>query len=204
MPENSGAIVWSRSIIKRVKTPIEQFKTKEGMLTQWKTGKAVAKKYVQLAKKLADDYETYKYTVWKNQKTTDAMSYLHQYILSAGTTTKYKVNFNPKLRIIIREAKFLDRIGLYIPHTITSIALQDKEYMGHVDKLNQLLRSYNLVTGDLRMIESRLLQKEIRRLDAKMEKGMHNHNWFSLSISTFIKDCQSAIDSFREIKGRVL
>jgi hypothetical protein len=76
--------------------------------------------------------------------------------------------------------------------------------MGHVDKLNQLLRSYNLVTGDLRMIESRLLQKEIRRLDAKMEKGMHNHNWFSLSISTFIKDCQSAIDSFREIKGRVL
>ena len=66
MPENSGAIVWSRSIIKRVKTPIEQFKTKEGMLTQWKTGKAVAKKYVQLAKKLADDYETYKYTVWKN------------------------------------------------------------------------------------------------------------------------------------------
>lgn len=37
-----------------------------------------------------------------------------------------------------------------------------------------------------------------------MDKGNQNHNWFSLSISEYIKECQQAIDSFIEIKNRVL
>jgi hypothetical protein len=49
---------------------------------------------------------------------------------------EYKVNFNPELKVIIREAMFLDRIGKKIPQTIINIALQDKDYMRYVDKLN--------------------------------------------------------------------
>jgi len=37
-----------------------------------------------------------------------------------------------------------------------------------------------------------------------MDKGAENHNWFSLSISEYIIDCQKAIDEFKEIKGRVI
>lgn len=40
-----------------------------------------------------------------------------------GENRKYKVNFDPKLKVIIREAKFLDRIGKEIPNTIINIAL---------------------------------------------------------------------------------
>lgn len=35
----------------------------------------------------------------------------------------YQVNFAPELKVIIREAKFLDRIGKEIPQTIINIAL---------------------------------------------------------------------------------
>lgn len=35
----------------------------------------------------------------------------------------YKVQFDPKLKVIIREAMFLDRIGMKVPQTITNIAL---------------------------------------------------------------------------------
>jgi dynein heavy chain len=31
-----------------------------------------------------------------------------------------------------------------------------------------------------------------------------NHNWFSLSIAEYIRDCQKAIDEFKETKSRVL
>jgi hypothetical protein len=47
----------------------------------------------------------------------------------------YFVNFDPKLKVIIREAKFLDRIGKPIPDTIINIALQEKDYARHIDKL---------------------------------------------------------------------
>lgn len=37
-----------------------------------------------------------------------------------------------------------------------------------------------------------------------MNKGADNHNWFSLSISEYIRECQKAIDEFKETKSRVL
>lgn len=43
--------------------------------------------------------------------------------VGTGENRRYKVNFNPKLKVIIREAKFLDRIGKSIPNTIINIAL---------------------------------------------------------------------------------
>jgi hypothetical protein len=60
--------------------------------------------------------------------------------------------------VIIREAKFLDRIGREIPPTIINIALQEKEYAHYVDRLNQLLREYNAVLEDLNNVEKKLLE----------------------------------------------
>ena len=37
-----------------------------------------------------------------------------------------------------------------------------------------------------------------------MDKGADNHNWFSLSISEYIRDCKKAIDEFKDTKSRVL
>ena len=69
------------------------------------------------------------------------------------------MNFAPELKVIIREAKFLDRIGKDIPQTIINIALQEKDYMRHVDKLNQLLRGYNTALSNLKPVERGLLAK---------------------------------------------
>jgi len=122
----------------------------------------------------------------------------------AGDAKRYKVNFDAKLKVIIREAKFLDRIGKQIPHTIINIALQEKDYMRHIDKLNKLLRDYNAALTNLRPVERKLLEKAIRKLENLMDKGQHNHNWFSLSISEYIKDCEKGIVEFKDVKDRVL
>jgi len=106
--------------------------------------------------------------------------------------------------VIIREAKFLDRIGREIPNTIINIALQEKDYMRHIDKLHQLLRGYNSALMNLRPVERSLLEKNINTLNDLMNKGEQNHNWFSLSIPEFIRECQDGIESFKETKGRVL
>jgi len=57
MPENSGKIAWARSIITRIKSPIDKFKTKPEILTRDEDGKGAAKLYVELAKMLTEDYE---------------------------------------------------------------------------------------------------------------------------------------------------
>lgn len=139
---------------------------------------------------------------------TLAIQYLKKSILEKSNgpngTQIYKVNFDPNLRVIIREAKFLDRIGKEIPHTIVNIALQEKDYMMHIDSLNKLLRSYNSALGDLRNVEKKLLFKDIKKLNQKMDKGLENHNWFSLSITEYIEECNKEIEQFKDTKSRVL
>ena len=126
MPPRSGSIAWSRSIITRIKTPIDKFTSKPEILTEIQAGQQAAKNYVRIAKELTEQYEAKKFSQWKDDNTKEAISMLSSNILRCGEadgTTWFKVNFNPKLKVIIREAKFLDRIGKDIPPTIINIAL---------------------------------------------------------------------------------
>jgi dynein heavy chain len=188
MPINSGSIAWSRSIITRIKTPIDKFKSKHDILTKYEVGMESAQTYVRIAKQLTEVHEADIFKKWTLDNTSEAIKHLKEPILRS-TDGGYVVNFNPKLRVIIREAKFLDRIGREIPNTIINIALQEKDYMRHIDKLHQLLRGYDSALQDLKPVERSLLDKNIIGLNELMNKGTLNHNWFSLSIPEFIREC---------------
>jgi dynein heavy chain len=206
MPPKAGSIAWARSIMGRIKGPIKKFKEKSDQLMT-PTFKTVALQYVQLAKELDKSYEHQIFEQWRTQNTEKAIELLKRHILDkekVGGRVVYRVQFDPQLKVIIREAKFLDRIGKSIPQTIINIALQENEYMRYVDKLNQLLRGYNTALSNLKDVEKKLLEKQITKLNKWMDKGNNNHNWFSLSINEYIKECQQAIDSFIEIKNRVI
>lgn len=119
MPPRAGEIAWARSIMGRIKAPINKFKSKSDQLTT-KTFKQVALQYVQLAKELDEDYEKEIFRKWEERNTKKALELLQKNILSkkeskAGAAAEYKVHFSPELKVIIREAMFLDRIGKKIP-----------------------------------------------------------------------------------------
>ena len=192
MPPKAGSIAWARSIMGRIKAPIKKFKTKADQLMT-KTFKEVALNYVTLAKSLDKGYEQIIFENWRKDNTEKAIELLKKNILDkkkVGDQVIYSVQFDPQLKVIIREAKFLDRIGKTIPQTIINIALQEKDYARYVDKLNQLLRGYNSALSNLKEVEKKLLEKQITKLNKWMDKGHNNHNWFSLSINEYIKECQ--------------
>lgn len=87
----------------------------------------VAYKYVKLAKELDQGYEQEIFKKWSDKNTDEAINKLNKSILLKDEKDKdninYTVNFAPELKVIIREAKFLERIGKPIPQTIINIAL---------------------------------------------------------------------------------
>ena len=221
-PPVAGAIIWARSIFGRIKAPIDQFKQNEELLKS-EAGTKITNKYILLCKKLERDYENIKFEQWKNQNTEKAIKLLKNMVLINKLDKKklkpkkglnvddeqhirnsrkqdvdrdYIVNFSPELKVIIREAQYLDKIGKDVPQTIINIALQENNYIHHVDKLEQLLREYKIAISDLKDVEKDLLQQQIKEMNIYMDKGCENHNWFSLSIREYIKDCRDAIIRF--------
>jgi hypothetical protein len=99
----------------RIKGPIKKFKEKSDQLMT-PTFKSVALSYVALAKELDKTYEQSIFDQWKKDNTEEAIRLLKLNILDKSKKGDvYSVQFDPQLKVIIREAKFLDRIGKGIP-----------------------------------------------------------------------------------------
>lgn len=72
----------------------------------------------KMANELDQGYEKIIFEQWRNENTTKAIDLLKKHILNkekVGENIVYSVQFDPQLKVIIREAKFLDRIGKSIP-----------------------------------------------------------------------------------------
>lgn len=55
---------------------------------------------------------------------------------------KIVVNFDPELTTLIRESKYLDRMGFPVPETALNVTLQEDKYHAYVEALRAMLASH--------------------------------------------------------------
>jgi hypothetical protein len=72
MPERAGAIAWARSLMGRIKAPIDKFKQKSDKLNPVRF-MTVATQYVKLAKDLDKEYEQEIFNTWTSRNSTRAL-----------------------------------------------------------------------------------------------------------------------------------
>jgi dynein axonemal heavy chain len=111
---------------------------------------------------------------------------------------RIKVNFAPELVQLIAETKYLDRAGGLgaLPEVVLNLALQEQKYYDLVERLNTMLRHYQLVLDRLSDTERILLSKRIEELRSVLEPGFGPLNWNSLAIPDFVDSCERGIQSF--------
>ena len=113
------------------------------------------------------------------------------------------INFSPELREIIRETRYLDRMGLDIPELARNVALQEKKYYQLVEMLSAMLSSYSEVINKLNSVEKVLLESRLRSLHKVLRPGFEQLNWNALGIVRFIETCEKAITSFETVVSSV-
>lgn len=132
-----------------------------------------------------------------------AMIFLKEKILIQTGENQYAVNFKQDFKVLIQEAKQLEKMNHNISKAIVNIALQEKEYYRYIDKLKIMLRQYDEAIHSLNPIEKKLLESQIYQVNKVIEQGHESKNLSSLGINDFIENCRNAIKSFRDIKKKV-
>lgn len=112
---------------------------------------------------------------------------------------KILINFSPELKEIIRETRYLDRMGLELPELARNVALQEKKYYELVEKLSAMLASYADVIAKLNDVEKTLLSEKLADLHRVLKPGFEQLNWNALGILLFIESCEKAITSFETV-----
>ena len=86
---------------------------------------------------------------------------------------RYKVNFVPELALIIKEAKYLDRLGFSMPETALQIALQEDKFHAYQRDLSLKLSQYDSLISRIAPVESDLLTRQVAILQRNVAERLH-------------------------------
>ena len=197
-PPLAGAINWSHSLFLRIRKTIAKFQSLDDEMFQSEQGKAIAQKFVRVSKAIRH-YEKGKFDEWKETVNRRAMDCLKQNIFTTNAKGGIVVNFDEQLTVLIRESKYLDRMGFSVPETALNVTLQEDKYHSYVESLNAMLAAHQAVLDSLSAVETELLQEKIGALRRSLDKGFTLLNWNSLSIPEFTTSCNKEIAAFQTV-----
>jgi dynein heavy chain, axonemal len=224
-PPVAGAIAWARDLYHRARRPIIRFK-KHGGLLEGAYGERVKAQYLEFARAV-DAYINELFTDWETNIAVSAVDKLRNSVLrsiaqyqppvqSTGKGDKgshtatvflppppYRTNFPHDLKMIIKEARYLDKLGFQIPEGALNVTLQEKKYQDCVRLLNSKLADYDKILQSLKPVEKQLLKIQIDELNATIKTGFYPLNWTSQRIPAYIEDLNSALVRFSSIVSQV-
>ena len=178
------------------------------------------RKYTDLAK-AAMKYEKRLYGTWVEGADAVALVRLKEPVLRTGrpesgedaeTSGEAKepsaedhvvVNFHPELIALLRESRYLDRMGFAIPETTLKVALQEDKFNACRQALYEMLQRYRAAVDRLSEMERSLFSEKLRELRAVLEPGYNPLNWMSLGILEFVETCDFAINEFSSLVNQV-
>ena len=218
-PPIAGSIAWARDLYQRAKRPILRFK-KHGGLLEDEYGEDVKAAYLEFAKSV-DSYISDLYNEWEGTVTAVVLEKLRMPVLcsianytpppkaskdGAGFVLPpppYRVAFAHELKMIIKESRYLDKLGFRIPEPALNVTLQEKKYQDIIRSLNEKLHEYDRLIGALSSVERKLLSAQIDDLNTTIKGGFYPLNWTSQRIPSYIEELNLALERFGSIISQV-
>ncbi|GLI59150.1 hypothetical protein VaNZ11_000978 [Volvox africanus] len=203
-PPVAGAIKWVRSLLERLKRTMSKLlSTEEEIVRTTEVGQAVEAKFKAFARAVMQTEKKW-FSGWSDTINGVAMQHLKQTIFRRNpTTNRVEVNFHSDLVRLIRETRYLDRMGFPIPEIALNVALQEDKFLQWLEGLNSMLAKYYDSIDQLSAVERELMERKLEELESCLQPGFTILNWNSLGITEFIGACDKAIATFQQLVKQV-
>ena len=154
--------------MRKVKRPMLRFQSYEEMMSSAK-GQSTTKVYIEVCTSIAD-YEKTLFTEFCADVNKQVLCHLKDNILkTSDNSQRVVVNFNRRLMLLIRETKYLDRMGFTIPDTALNVTLQEHKLQVHVQSLECMLEDYEQALASLSPIEHTLMSFRIGEMKKSIQ-----------------------------------
>lgn len=195
MPAAAGSVLWVRSLIRRVESPMTNMRTSnQGMLRQ-KQSFRVVKLYQNLVSQLKI-WQKSRVSKWAQDAKKSSRQKLKQHLLRRDEQAKLRVNFDLDLLILLREVRYFRLHGIEIPESATDISRNALTYARQVRNLELVTTMYNTMRETLHPLEVELLQEKIAALDDILRIAFVSLTWTSSGIDEFV---DRALEATRQV-----
>ena len=200
-PPVAGKILWARHLLQRIEEPMIKFRDYEGVIKS-PTSKIVIKKYNKIARALIE-FETLYHEAWL--ETTDNIKSCLQasLLVQDHATHDYFVNFDHEVIQTLREGKFMQWMGLFVPERVTIIGERAEHLKRLAQKLQDMIYEYNKLVDMILPILAPLLSPLFLSLEKRMQPGLTSLTWSSLNCDMFVKDVTKEMENVSIILWKV-
>ncbi|KAJ3258377.1 Dynein heavy chain 5, axonemal [Boothiomyces macroporosus] len=200
-PPVAGAIAWARQLYRRIESPMKEFKANTTVLDS-----AEAKKHIRNYNKLARaliEFEILWYRSWYSI-VDQAKTGLQATLLVSTAEGQVYVNFDPQILQLIKETKYLQRMGLEVPPSVRNVCVKEFYYRGLNNELHRILQSKKNLLDRVSVILKKALAPHIDDLDRTLQPGLTALTWTSLNLDDYLQANHKQLAKLQELIEKLL
>ena len=187
----AGNIMWSRQLLRRIEEPMKKFSSNKSIMAT-KESKKIVKTYNRVAKALIE-FETLWLHAWTKSIESAKQGLSATLIVRHPDTGNLLVNFDKEIMQLMKETKYLIRLGSDVPDPAKMVLLQEDKLKYYYNQLTFTLQEYNRVTGSISPLAKPLLAPHIDDLDKRIQPGMYVLTWTSMNIDGYLHRIHNGI-----------
>lgn len=183
-----------RSLIDRIKTPMDSAHRMLRNVFETPEAKEVVRQYEVLLEQISN-FEKEEIGRFLNGIDTRLAEKLKQPLLvrDQGATKKIKLNFDPGVWSLLREARYFYLLQVDVPEAVEVVYSKAEIYQQHAGNIQLIVNSYNILLSSMADVELPLMLPKLELVDEALEEGLEHLNWRNHSIASFIKKTTSYI-----------
>jgi dynein heavy chain len=200
-PPVAGDIMWSRQLLRRIEEPMRKFAANE-MIMRTKESKRTVKTYNTVAKALVA-FETLWLRAWRKSIEDSKAGLQATLIVRHPETGNLLVNFDKEIMQLMRETKYLQRMGVDVPESAKMVLLQEEKFKHYYNQLSYALREYDRVVATAAPVCLEMLGPHLRDLENRLRPGMYSLTWTSMNIDGYLNRVHDGLARVEELIAKM-
>ena len=200
-PPVAGNILWSRQLLRRIEQPMKRFKSNKNIMTT-KESKKIIRTYNKVARALIE-YETLWHHAWCKSIEAAKSGLQATLIIRHPRSGMLFVNFDREILQLIREAKFLQRMGIDVPESARMVLLQEDKFKSYLNELTFALKEYERVLALVPPVCKPIIRPHLEDLDRKIQPGMVLLTWQSMNIDGYLHRLHTGVGKLEELIHKI-
>ena len=200
-PPVAGNILWSRQLLRRIEKPMKQFKSNKNIMTT-KESKKIIRTYNKVARALIE-YETLWHHAWCKSIEASKAGLMATLIIRHPRSGMLFVHFDREIMQLVRESKFLQRMGMDVPETARMVLLQESKFKWYYDELTFALKEYERVLALVPPVCKPVIRPHLEDLDRKIHPGMVLLTWQSMNIDGYLHRVHTGVALLESLMHKI-
>eukprot|EP00854_Cymbomonas_tetramitiformis_P002070 gene2070-2767_t len=200
-PPVAGNIMWSRQLLRRIEEPMKKFSKDKG-ITLSKESRRIVKTYNRVASTLIE-FEMLWYQGWVKSIEGSKAGLQASLLVRQPQTGRLVVNFDKEILQLLRETRYLQRMGVTVPEGARMVALQSDRFKRYFNELTDMVKKYTALMNSLSPEIQVVLAPHVDDLERKLSPGLYILTWTSMNIDNYIARVTGGLTALSDLWSQV-